>query len=65
MTDSRRGEPKIIANSFERIESMRGSSSDRLELRLDIDTSQVREEELRRMAELFAEHRGRPTCAST
>ncbi|MDZ7773738.1 MAG: DNA polymerase III subunit alpha [Balneolaceae bacterium] len=58
VTDSKGGEPKILANSFERIESMREKYADRLELRLDIDTSQVREEELRRMAELFAEHRG-------
>ncbi len=57
-TDSKSGQPKIIANSFERIESMREKYQDQLELRLEIDTSSVDEEELERMAALFGEHRG-------
>ncbi len=57
-TDSRSGQPKIIANSFERIESMREKFQDKIELKLDIDTDIVTEDELKHMAELFKEHRG-------
>jgi len=56
--DTRSGQPKIIANSFERIESIREKLQDKIELKLEIDTSQVEEEDLRRVAELFETHRG-------
>ncbi len=49
---------KIIANSFERIESMREKYQDQIELKLDIDTSQVDESELQEMANLFKNNQG-------
>ena len=57
--DTRRGQPQIIANSFERIESMREKFQDKIELKLDIDTSQITEDELMEMAELFKSNRGK------
>ncbi|WP_372639263.1 DNA polymerase III subunit alpha, partial [Fodinibius sp.] len=56
--DTRRGKPQIIANSFERIESMREKYQDQIELKLDIDTSQVDQEELHEMANLFEQNQG-------
>src|SRR5699024_9502619 len=56
--DTRRGEPQIIANSFDRIESMREKYQDQIELKLDIDTSRIEDNELRQMAELFRQHQG-------
>jgi DNA polymerase-3 subunit alpha len=56
--DTRRGHPQIIANKFERIESMREKYQDQIELRLDIDTNYVEEEDLEQMAELFQQHQG-------
>lgn len=56
--DTRRGHPQIIANKFERIESMREKYQDQMELKLDIDTNYINEEDLERMAELFRQHRG-------
>lgn len=56
--DTRRGKPQIIANSFERIESMREKYQNQIELKIDIDTSQVDEEQLHRMADLFEQHQG-------
>lgn len=56
--DTRNGPTKIIANSLERIESMREKYQDKIELQLDIDTSSVTEEELRSMADLFTQHQG-------
>jgi len=57
--DTRSGQPKIIANSFERIESVREKFQDKLELKLDIDTNYVTEDELHEMAGLFREHQGK------
>lgn len=57
--DKRSGQTKIIANSFERIESMREKFQDKLELKLDIDTNYVTEDELEEMAALFKEHQGK------
>ena len=56
--DTRRGHPQIIANNFERIESMRDKYQDQIELLLDIDTNYVSGEDLEEMAELFQEHQG-------
>jgi DNA polymerase-3 subunit alpha len=56
--DSRRGHPQIIANNFERIESMREKHQDQIELKLDIDTNFVTGDDLEKMAELFQEHQG-------
>jgi DNA polymerase-3 subunit alpha len=56
--DTRRGHPQIIAKNFERIESMREKYQDQIELKLDIDTNYVADEELEKMAELFKQHQG-------
>jgi DNA polymerase-3 subunit alpha len=56
--DKRRGKPQIIANSFERIESVREKNQGQIELQLDIDTNFVSGEDLEKMAELFEEYKG-------
>jgi len=56
--DTRRGHPQIIADNFERIESMREKYQDQIELKLDIDTNYVDDSDLKEMAELFREHQG-------
>lgn len=57
--NKRDSQPKIIASSFERIESMREKFQDKIELKLDIDTNQVTKEELQQMAELFKANKGK------
>jgi len=56
--DSSRGKLQIIANNFERIESMREKYQDQIELKLDIDTNYVDDEDLKQMAQLFKQHQG-------
>lgn len=56
--DSSRGKLQVIANGFERIESMREKHQDQIELKLDIDTNYIDEYDLKRMAQLFQENQG-------
>jgi len=56
--DTRRGQPQIIANSFERIESMREKMQHKISLTLDIDTNILSDEELHHLADLFEQNRG-------
>jgi len=56
--DTRRGHPQIIADQFERIESMREKYQDQIELELDIDTNYVEAEDLEEMAQLFQQNQG-------
>jgi DNA polymerase-3 subunit alpha len=56
--DKRRGQPQIISNSFERIESMREKHQHNISLTLDIDTNVLTDDELRQMATLFEQHQG-------
>lgn len=56
--DKRSGQPKIIAKSLERIESMREKYQDKIELKLDIDTAAVTDKDLHQMASLFGKHKG-------
>jgi DNA polymerase-3 subunit alpha len=56
--DSSRGKLQVIANGFERIESMREKYQDQIELKLDIDTNYVDEDDLEQMAKLFKENQG-------
>ncbi|NGP89349.1 DNA polymerase III subunit alpha [Fodinibius halophilus] len=56
--DSSRGKLQIIANSFERIESMREKYQDQIELKLNIDTNYISESDLQEMAELFKQNQG-------
>ena len=56
--DTRSGQPKIIANSFERIESLREKFQHQIALKLDIDTNVLTDDELHKMADLFENNRG-------
>lgn len=56
--DRSRGQPKLIANSMERIESVREKLQDEIRLKLDLNTDEVSEEDLQQMAKLFEEHKG-------
>ncbi|HEX6981840.1 MAG TPA: DNA polymerase III subunit alpha [Balneolaceae bacterium] len=56
--DTRRGKPQIIANSFERIESLREKYQDKIQLELDIDTSRINNGDLEKVAALFEQHKG-------
>jgi DNA polymerase-3 subunit alpha len=56
--DTRRGKPQIIANSFERIESLREKYQDKIQLQLDIDTSRIDHDDLEKIAALFEQHKG-------
>ena len=56
--DKRRGQPQIISNSFERIESMREKHQHNISLMLDIDTKVLTNDEIQQMATLFEQHQG-------
>lgn len=56
--DTRSGQLKIIANSFERIESMREKFQHKISLTLDIDTNHLTDEDLHQMADLFQQNKG-------
>jgi DNA polymerase-3 subunit alpha len=56
--DTRRGQPQIIANSFERIESMREKFQHQLSLKVEIDTNILTNDDLHEMADLFEANRG-------
>ncbi|MDX1671928.1 MAG: DNA polymerase III subunit alpha [Balneolaceae bacterium] len=56
--DTRSGDPKIIARSFERIENLRDKFQGQIELQLDIDTNMVSDSDLEDMAALFKNHKG-------
>ncbi len=56
--DRSRGQPKIIANSMERVESIREKLQDQIRLKLDLNTEEVTDDELKQMAELFELHKG-------
>ena len=56
--DTRSGQPKIIANSFERIESMREKFQHKILLNLEIDTNILTDDDLHKMADLFRQNQG-------
>lgn len=56
--DTRSGQPKIIANSFERIESMREKFQHKISLTLDIDTNILTDDDLHKIADLFQQNKG-------
>ncbi|MBN2731747.1 MAG: DNA polymerase III subunit alpha [Balneolaceae bacterium] len=56
--DTRSGQPKIIANSFERIESMREKFQHKISLTLDIDTNILTDDDLHKIANLFQQNKG-------
>jgi len=56
--DTRSGQPKILADSFERIESLREKFADKIQLKVDLKTDELSEDDLQQMAKLFGEHKG-------
>ncbi len=54
----RDGTPKIIARSFDRIENMRDKNQGTIRLCLSVATSEIKDDELERIAVLFDENRG-------
>lgn len=56
--DTRSGQPKIIANSFERIESMREKFQHKISLNVEIDTNILTDEDLQKIADLFHQNQG-------
>jgi len=56
--DRRSGSPKILADSFERIENLREEHQSRLELMLHLKTPDLSNEDLEQMASLFQQHQG-------
>jgi len=56
--DTSRGEPKVIANSFERVENLREKFSDSLTLKLDLKTNELTKDDLNEMATLFSLNKG-------
>ena len=56
--NSQQGQTKIIANSVDRIESLREKNQKNLQVNLNIDTSRVGHEDLEKVAGLFEENKG-------
>ena len=56
--DRKSGSPKILADSFERIENVREKHQDRLQLFIDLNTEEVSQDLLKEMANLFEQHKG-------
>lgn len=56
--DRRGGEPKVIADSFERIENLREKFQNKLQLNLLLSTSEVERQDLKQIETLFSLHRG-------
>ena len=52
------GAPKILANSMERVESLREKFQAQLELSIRLQTSEISGEDLQQMATLFSTHKG-------
>ncbi len=52
------GAPKILANSMERVESLREKFQAQLELSIRLQTSDITGEDLQQMAALFSTHKG-------
>lgn len=54
----RDSQPKIIANSLERVENLREKFQNQLQLNIKLNTSEISEGELQEMAALFGSHSG-------
>ncbi|MEX2599993.1 MAG: DNA polymerase III subunit alpha [Balneolaceae bacterium] len=58
VVDKRDSQPKVIANSFERVENLREKFQNQLELMISLETDQLTRDELHKMASLFSVHKG-------
>ncbi|MEX2603417.1 MAG: DNA polymerase III subunit alpha, partial [Gracilimonas sp.] len=56
--DMRGGQPKVIANSFERVENLREKFQDQLNLKIDLNTSELKKDDLKQMETLFSLNKG-------
>ncbi len=56
--DTSRGDPKIIAKSFDRIENLREKNQGKIKLHLDLKTDQLENDDLKRLSDLFDQNRG-------
>jgi DNA polymerase-3 subunit alpha len=61
--DTRRGEPKIIANSLERVENLREKFQNKLRMQILLHTEQLTRSDLEQMAKLFQAHKGQTTVS--
>lgn len=61
--DTRSGVPKVIANVIDRIENLREKNQSRIQLRLKIYTEEISTDELKTIARLFEENRGKTPVA--
>ncbi len=58
IVDTRRGQPKVIANSFERVENLREKFQDQLSLKIDLKTSELQKDHLKQIETLFSINKG-------
>lgn len=56
--DTRRGQPNVIANSFERVENLREKFQDQLNLKIDLKTSELDKDALKQVETLFSINKG-------
>lgn len=61
--DTRSGVPKIIANSIDRIENLREKNQTKIQLRLKLYTEELSNDDLRSIADLFENNRGKTPVA--
>ncbi len=59
--DNKSGQPKLIANSFDRVENLREKFANKLVLKLNIDTAAISKPELDQIATLFSVNKGETT----
>jgi len=62
-TDSRSGMVKILANSFDRIENLREKNQGKMRIRLKLNTSELSDQDLTQIAQLFEQHKGNTAVA--
>lgn len=58
VVDKRGGEPKVIANSFERVENLREKYQEQLNIKIDLKTSDIDKNDLKRVETLFSLNKG-------
>ena len=61
--DSRSGQPKILADSFDRIENLREKNQNKIRLTLKMNTAELTNESLKLVAGLFEKNRGNTSIA--
>ncbi|WP_428234900.1 DNA polymerase III subunit alpha [Gracilimonas sp.] len=56
--DTRSGQPKVIANTFERVENLREKFQEQLNLRISLKTSDLEKDHLKQIETLFSINKG-------